>query len=53
MYFSRRTDETYGAEAWAVVKQHCLPKVPVPSQHMANFYHSVAESVRDVLKLSI
>ena len=30
-----------------------LPKVPVPVQHMAIFYYSVAEHDRDVLKLPI
>ena len=40
-----RTDETnnYEAEVRAVVEQQYLPKVPVPIQHMAIFYHSVAE----------
>ena len=45
------TDETYVAEVQAVVEQHYLPKVPVPVQHMAIFYHSVAEPDRNVLKL--
>ena len=48
-----RTDETYEAEVRAVVEQQYLPKVPVPIQHMAIFYQSVAEPVRDVLKLLI
>ena len=48
-----RTDETYEAEVRAVVEQQYLPKVPVPIQHMAIFYHSVAEPDRDVLKLAI
>ena len=48
-----RTDETYEAEVRAVAEQQYLPKVPVPIQHMANFYHSVAEPDRDVLMLPI
>ena len=48
-----RTNETYEAEVRAVVEQQYLPKVPVPIQHMAIFYHSVAEPDRDVLKLPI
>ena len=47
------TDEIYEAEVQAVVEQQHLPKVPVPIQHMAIFCHSVAEPVRDVLKLLI
>ena len=37
------TDQTFEAEVQAVVEQlfEYLPKVPVPIQHMANFYHSV------------
>ena len=35
------------------MEQQYLPKVPVPIQHMAIFYHSVAKSDRDVLKLQI
>ena len=48
-----RTDKTYEAEIWAVVEQQYLPKVPVPIQHMAIFYDSVAEPDRDDLKLPI
>ena len=48
-----RTDETYEAEVRAVVEQQYLPKVPVPVQHMAIFYDSVAKPDRDVLKLPI
>ena len=47
------TDETYEAEVWAVVGLQYLPKVPVPVQHMAILYHSVAEPDRDVLKLPL
>ena len=48
------TEETFEAEAWAVVEQQYLPKkVPVPVQHMAIFYHSVADTDRDVFKLPI
>ena len=36
-----------------MVEQQYLPKVPVPIQHMAIFYHSVAKPNRDVLKLHI
>ena len=48
-----RTNETYEAEVRAVVEQQYLPKVPVPVQHMAIFYDSVAKPDRDVLKLPI
>ena len=48
-----RTDEAYEAEVRAVVEQQYLPKVPVPVQQMAIFYHSVAKPDRDVLKLPI
>ena len=48
-----RTDETYEAEVLAVVEQQYLPKVPVPIQHMAIFYDSVAKPDRDVLILPI
>ena len=43
-------------EVQAVDEQQYLPKVPVravPIQHMASFYHSVAEPARDVLNLPI
>ena len=36
-----------------MVELQYLPKVPVPVQHMAILYHSVAEPDRDVLKLPI
>ena len=41
------------AEVLAVEELQCLPKIPVPIQHMAIFYDSVAELDRDVLKLPI
>ena len=49
------TDEAYEAEVLAVVEEQYLPNVPVPVQHMAIFYHSVArpEPDRDILKLPI
>ena len=47
------TDKNYEVEVRAVVEQQYLPKVPVQIQHMAVFYHSVAEPYRDVLKLPI
>ena len=48
-----RTDEAYEAEVRAVVERQYLPKVPVPVQHMAIFYDSLAKPDRDVLKLPI
>ena len=47
------TEETYQAKVLSLVEQQYLPKVPVLVQHMAIFYHSVAEPDREVLKLPI
>ena len=38
---------------WWTSNIYLFTEVPVPVQHMASFYHSVAEHSRDVLKLPI